>query len=275
MRVLVLAILALAGLCAEAQDDAKKAAKEKLNELRKALASPGEEGRLKAIAELGELAEDEAISPLSAKLITDTDAVRIAAAHAVALHRRLASVKGLANAVGPNVARPDVIKAIIEALRDLDMCGSIQVLLGIAEVNKNAYGEEALKALERIGCSDTIVALVAFLQRAELEEKKPDIFEGTDDAPESENKQKNKTLAALAPLVREVLSGLAGKSYGESSKEWTAALGSGKVSFRKTSVYFCVMKEATFEVPSGQAKKCPYGDGKTSHDDLFLKHLRE
>jgi hypothetical protein len=194
--------------------------------------------------------------------MTDTDAVRIAAAHAISHHRRPGSVKGLANAVPPNAAKPDVMKAIIEALRDLDMCGSIQVLLGIAEINKNAFGPEALKAIGTIGCSDAVVPLVSILQRAEIEEKKPDIFEGTDDAPESENKQKNKALAALTPQVRELLSGLAGKSYGESSRDWAAALGTGKVSFRKTSVYFCMMKEATFEVPSGQPKKCPYNDGQ-------------
>ena len=259
------------------QEDAqqKKALKEKMDELRKGLASTDEGGKLGAIRGLGEIATDEAIPLLAGKLAADTDAVRIAAARAIALHRRPASVKALANAIPSNQFKAEVLTAFIGALEELDMCSSIGVLLGIAEVNKNSLGEPALKAIAKIGCSECLAALVNLLQRAEVEEKKPDIFEGTDDAPESENRQQNKTLAALAPHIREILSGLAGKPYGGNAREWSQALASGRVPLKRTSVYLCLLKETTFEVSSGQAKKCPYGDGKTLHEDVFLKHLRE
>jgi hypothetical protein len=275
MKSLLILIVSLGATTPRAQDDPdKKARQEKMTELRKGLGSADEPVRLKAIRELGDIAHDEAIPLLAGKLSADTDRVRIAAAHAMAQHRRPASVKSLASAIGANTARGEVLLAFIEALQDLDMCSGLPVLLALVEINKCALAEQALKGIGRIDCSESVSALLPLLQRAEIEEKKPDVFEGTDDVPESENKQKNKPLAALAPKVRDLLTLVTGKAFA-TSREWAAALETGKVPLRRTSVYFCTMKETTFEVPSGQPKKCPYGDGKTLHEDVFLKHLRE
>jgi hypothetical protein len=276
MQCLVLSILALGATWPRAQEDAeaKKARQEKMAEFRKGLGVTNENAKLQAILGLGEITDDDAISLLAGKLSTDTDAIRIAAAHSIAHHRKPASVKALANAIGANAARPEVLKAFIGALQNLDMCSCILVLMALVEINKFALADEALKAIGKIECNESVTSLVPLLQRAEIEEKKPDIFEGTDDAPESENKQKNKPLAALSPKVRDLLASVTGKSFAN-AREWGAALGGGKVPLKRTSVYLCTMKETTFEVPSGQSKKCPYADGKTLHEDVFLKHLRE
>jgi hypothetical protein len=276
MRCAVLLLLAcgLAGAQSAPDADSKKARQERLSQLRKLMGSSVLADKLAAIHDLGELTDDEAISVLAGKLGNDVEAVRIAAAKAIANHRKPASVRALANALPANQSSPEVLKAFIAALQDLDLCSSIPVLMALAEINKNALGEDALRALGKLGCTESVGALVSFLQRAEIEEKKPDIFEGTDDAPESENKMKNKALAALAPQLRELLGTLTGKTFAN-SREWAAAIGSGRMPLKRTAVYFCTLKETSFEVPSGKSKKCPYDDGKTLHEDVFLKHLTE
>ena len=212
---------------------------------------------------------------LAGKLGTDTDAIRIAAARAIGEHRRPASVRALGAALAANAGKPEVLKAFIQALQDLDMCSCIPVLMSAAELNKYALAEEALKAIEKIGCVDAAPGLAALLQKAEIEEKKPDTFDGVEDvADEADNKQKKKALAALPPKVRDLLGALTGKSL-STSKEWAASIAGGKATPKRTSVYLCTLTNTPFEAPSSGSKKCPYDGGKGNHDDVFLKHLRE
>jgi hypothetical protein len=179
-----------------------------------------------------------------------------------------------------------MVKSLIALLAEMDICASIPVLLNVLE-NRPASTADALAALVKIGCPESLVELVNFLKKAETEEKKPDFFENVTVAngkivprrpgePEKiENKTKNKALAAVAPKVRETLKALTGKSF-DAQRDWAAALQSGSLSGRLVSVYLCESTHEKFELAPGKAKKCPNGgDAKSDHDDVFLKHHRE
>ncbi len=278
--------LAAAALGAQDWVEQAKARKAKIAELRKQVEGDDEGAKLGAISELGGIRDDDARSILARKLTTDSDSVRQAAAKAIAGQKDSATAQSLGRAIQANAANPVLVKAFIDALGELDMCAGIQPLILALEIAP-AQGADALAALEKIGCPDAVPPLLRFLQKAEIEEKKPDFFEeanmggggglpgtGGGGVGRAENRNKDKTLAALAPKVRSTLSRLTGASH-SSFQEWAAAIRSGQVSVKKASIYLCEKSGQNYEVPSGGSNKCPNADGKTYHSDIFLKHRRE
>lgn len=267
-------------LCVQQEDDAKKARKARLNELRKTLNSGSESDKLSALAELGGIDDNESRSLIVGKLVSGTEGVRIAAAKAIVKHRRPSSANSIGAAVDSNTGSEAVMNAFVEALSELDVCRSIVVLLAMLRWNNYALQEPILAAVAKIGCPEAAQGLLGHLAAAEKEEKKPDFFEdvgdplGGEGTGPIENKSKNKTLAALADPLRAALAQVTGKALG-SGREYNAWLGGGERGFKLTAVYLCEATGQTFDVPAGKPKKCPNDDGKSGHADTLLKHRRE
>jgi hypothetical protein len=286
---MMIRIAALLLLAAAVQDkDDPKARQNRINELRKQAHALDEAERLKAVAELGGIVDEDARAVLSKKLLEDTDPVKLAAAKAIIRHRKPICAQALGAAIQANLKSDALCKAFIEALGELDMCASIPVLQAAIE-SRPASGAAALEQLVKIGCYEAVPPLVNFLKRAETEERKPDFFDnsqayvqgqggarrppppGTPD--KIENKTKDKAVAALAPKVRETLSKIAGKSF-KDYPEWFKNYQA--LTPRQVGVYLCETSGQTFEAPPGKSKKCPSGgDARSDHKDDFLKHRRE
>jgi len=279
----LLGALALAALQAQDPADAARQRQARVNDLRKQAGAADEEARLRAIQELGTIFSEDARSVLVAKTTSDSEPVRLAAGKALILHKKPLCAQALGNAVQANAKSEKLVKGFIGLLAELDMCASIPVLLHVLE-SRPASGNDALEALVKIGCPESVTALVNFLKKAETEEKKPDTFDnvpvngqprrpGTPD--KIENKTKDKAVAALAPKVREALKALTGKSF-DAQRDWAAALQAGSLMPRLASVYLCETTREKFEMAAGKPRKCPNGgDAKSDHDDPFLKHRRE
>jgi hypothetical protein len=259
---------------ASGQDSAsdKAALRARITVLKKQLPSADEAERMAMIKELGEIDDDDAIAVLAAKLRTDSKNVRVAAAQAIARHRKPASAQALGTALDANAQNPEVLQAFIDALVELDVCKGLPVLFAVLWMNKNALAGPALDAIGKIGCPEAAVALVDLLRKAEAEEKKPDVFED-DEGGTEENRNKNKALAAVAEKTRETMAYVAGRRFA-TAREWSAWLGSER-SQKLTSVYFCEAEGTTFEVPSGKPRKCAYPQRTSVHNDILLKHVKE
>ncbi len=288
-----IALLALGlfapGLWGQETAEEAKARRAKVGELRKQVEGSDESAKTKALDELGGINDEEARNLIASKLYTDTDAVRTAAAKAIARQKRASSASALGRAIQASLNNDRMMKVYVDALGDLDMCAGIASLAMALEF-KPALAGDILAAIEKIGCPDAIPMLVKFLQRAEAEEKKPDFFEGGGFGgggglpgtggggfDREENKNKNKPLATAASKVRDTLSKLAGRGF-PSARDWSAALSSGQVKVKKASVYLCEKAKQTYEVPSDKTgSKCPNPDpaSKSMHEEIFLKHKKE
>ena len=294
-RLAVVAALGLAAGALRAQDaadpaEAARARQARINELRHELSSSKEADRLAAIKALGEIDDGDARSLLIKKMVSDSEAVRKAAAKAIILHRKPICAQALGNAIQANAQDEKLVKFFIEALAELDMCASIRILTAVLQ-GAPALGDDVLKAIVRIGCPEAVPPLVAYLKTAETEEKKPDFFDnsglggggfgglgggrnrGNQGGGRVENKSKDKTVAALAQKIRDALSKLTGQKYG-SQREWSAAASSGALAAKMVSVYHCEDAGKTYELPAASSNKCPHST-RSSHEDTFLKHRRE
>jgi len=268
-------------LAAAAQDPADaKAAEARIKELKKQLGSPDEKARVDAVKQLAEIPDKEAFAALVARLGSpDSDPVRIEAARAIGKRRKTASVQALGAAIQANPKNGNLLRALVDALGELDMCAAVPPLLTALEAS-SALGDAALAALGKIGCAECVPGLLKFLVRAEVEEKKPDQVTSLPDPNTGkvggtmENKNKDHALAGQAKKTRELLAGLTGKNY-PGQREWAAAAAKGEFSARRASVYLCEAEQKTFEIPSGKQKSGCGFDAKAAHDDVFLKHRRE
>ena len=281
------ALLLLASSFQDKPSDDPKARQARLNDLRKQASSIDEGERLKAVAELGGIVDEDARAVLVKKLTEDTEPVKLAAAKAIIQHRKPFCAQALGGAIQANLKSDKLCKAFLQALGELDMCASIPVLQAALE-SRPASGAEALEQLVKIGCYEAVPPLVNFLKRAETEERKPDSFDNTafvqgqggvrrpppaGQPSTIENKTKDKAVAALAPKVREALNKLTGKTF-KDYPEWYKNYAS--LAPRQVGVYVCETTAQTFEAPPGKQKKCPNGgDSKSDHQDQFLKHRRE
>lgn len=283
IKASILGALLLGAVQAQDPADASKLRQARINDLKKGVNAGNDDNRIKVIQELGTIPDEDARAILVAKTTSDSEAVRVAAAKALILHRKPVCAQALGNAIQVNGRNDKLVKTFVGLLADLDMCASVPVLLTVLE-SRPASGADALDALVKIGCPECVTALVNFCKKTEIEEKKPDFFENTGlngqprrpGQPEKiENKTKNKPLAALAPKVRESLKTLTGKSF-EEYRDWAGALQTGSLSPRLVSIYLCDSTREKFEMPPGKSKKCPNGgDAKSDHDDTFLKHRKE
>lgn len=286
MRFTAVALLALGWAAGGVwgQSEEAKARRAKINELRKQLEGSDEAAKTSALNELGGIDHDEARTLIAGKLYTDTEAVRTAAARAIARQRRASSAAALGRAIQASLQNDRMLGVYVDALAELDMCAGIAPLVTLLEL-KPALAGSVLAALEKIGCPDALPGLLRFLTRAEAEEKKPDFFEGVDMGGgglmggggfgREENKNKNKALASAASKTRETMGRLAGVNF-QNAAQWSAALSSGQIRIRKASVYLCTKTGQTYEVPSGQSgSKCPNYDPKAMHEEVFLKHKKE
>lgn len=262
--------LLAAGLASQDDAETRKARRARINELRKQLNSTSDKDKIRAINDLAGIFDEDARLLLAGRLVGDIPEIRIAAAKAIAKHRKAASAYALGNALGPNFRDEAVLKALIEALGELDMCASLPFLAAAVELNKYALAADALKAIVKIGCPEAAPYLIGYFRKAEAEEAKPDEFEDPDSGTTIENAGKDKRLAGLCPTIRETVSQVSGTAI-QSAKEWRGQMPNVKL----TSVYLCEYANQTFDSPLTQPKKCPLGDGKKSHNDILLKHKRE
>jgi hypothetical protein len=281
VRAVALVLLALGPGAQDSKDpaEAAKARKARINELRKELSSGGEAARIQALQELGGIRESDARSLIIDKMTTDTEAVRRAAAKAIILHRKPICAKALGNAIQANGGNDKLVRFLIETLGELDMCASIPILTAILQ-GKATFAEDVFKALVAIGCPEAAPALAGFLKRAEAEARKPDYFEdygggayGGGTGARTENRNKDKALAALVPEILETLQKITGVRH-DSCREWNAALMSGIGMPKLISLYFCEETDKTYEIFPGKTAKCPHST-KSGHEDVLLKHRRE
>ena len=275
MRVLSLMLL-LGGMRvpALAQEGApeKAALHARVELLKKQVASADAPARLEALRQLGEIEDDEAIPVLAARLRADAPELRIAAARAIARHRKPSSALAIGAALDANRDNPEVLQEFISALAELDLCKGVPVLASILWLNKNALAEPALDALGKIGCPEAAGALVEFLRQSEAEARKPDVFED-DDGGTEDNRNKNKVLAGQADRARETLAAVLGRRFA-SAREASAWLG-GEPALRLGAVYFCEAERASYVVPFGKPKKCGFPRQTSIHNDILLKHFKE
>jgi HEAT repeat protein len=267
-------VWALGALLANAQDEAPPAGPAtpaRMNELRRDLSSGSEDKKQAAIAELSRLPGEEPIYLLARETVSGSRAMRQRAIQAIAQHQDQLSIRALDNALGENLEYPEVSRTAVEALATLNMCAGIKVLVAALWVERNSLAEDALQALAQIGCPEAASGLVVFLRSAEHEEKKPDELDDGDGGTE-ENRNKNKTLAGLAPQARKALAAVTGQSF-DNASAWSRWL-EAQESFQLTTVYLCQKTRRTFELAPGQRKRCPYAGSDFNHQDLLLKHHR-
>ena len=274
------ALLLLALLAPQAQDPADAKANEaRIKELKKQLGSPDEAARVAAVKKLAEAPDREALTLLVAKLgSADNDVVRGEAARALGKFRSPASCQALGVMVQASLKNEKLLRPLVDALCELDMCASVPHLLAALEAFP-PVGEAALAGLAKIGCGECAPGLIKYLFKAEVEEKKPDTVTKLPDPMTGavggtmENKNKDHTLAGLAKKTRELLALLSGKTYPD-QKAWAASLGRGEFSAKRNSLYICEAEKQTFELPSGKSKTCGLAS-KATHEDVFLKHKKE
>jgi len=165
------------------------------------------------------------------------------------------------------------------------MCASISILAATLQA-KPSMGTEALNAIVAIGCPEATNPLLNLLKRAETEEKKPDFFDdggmggvggfggvGGGGGGRTENRTKDKVMAALAPKIRQALGKLTGLQH-DNHRDWSIAIASGAGGIKVTTVYLCSDAGKTYDVPPGKSHKCPYST-KSGHEDTLLKHRRD
>jgi hypothetical protein len=238
------------------------------------LNSVEEEGTLGVRAGLVRNGGVEVLLSLAGNLVKDGDADRIAAAKTISQYRDPVSVRSLAQAVAPNIDRPAVLHAIVEALQELDLCSSIPVLAGMLELNHWALAREVLQGIEHIGCTEALPELVNLVQRAECETKKPNSLTDPFSGSPTPNPQKNTILAALAGPLHDLLQSLTGLNL-SSSWEWALAVAGRRTPIRRHSQYRCDLKNEVFTVPNDKPQTCPFQSGGMLHGDVFLKHVGE
>ncbi len=252
----------------------EKAEPPTIGEFRKQLESKDEQVRITATEQLGSIRTREARDLLTTKLRTDTEAVRRAAARAMAYQKHPSAAKALEMALRSQIRNGVLAGEFIRALGGLDMCASLRALVWALEAENGAYFQPAMREIVRIGCAEAAPGLVAILRRAEAEEKKPDVIDsGTVYAQRNPNK--DFLLAAKAPVLRKVLEAIVGRNP-SGNESWASFLSRGGHARKTVSIHFCEAAEKTFEVPTGKSVKCPYSDGlEGRHEDVFLKHRPE
>lgn len=267
----------------------EKETRQKLNELRKQLDSSDDSSKISALDSLAGIKHDDARNLIASKLTGGSVGVRMAAAKALSKHRHQNSATALGQALGANRNEKAVLRAIIEALGDLDMCAGIQPLTGMLDPDYPDLAQDALKALAKIGCPESVPALVKLLKDAEKEAKEPDRLPpvaggptmrppgappgvGVRPAGTGNNPGKDKKLAGLVKPVTDCLAKITGSTY-STAKDYEAWFNSlGGVS-KLIQVFLCKETGQTFDVHPGKSKKCTLTE-KKGHSDEFLKHRR-
>lgn len=283
-KMLALPFLGLLVLTAQDKDDLR----DRIKEAGKKLSSGKAKTRLEGIEELGSLRHADARSLLIKKLSTDTDEIRLAAARALVRHHQVVCAKALANAILHNKRQANVVKGLLEALGDLDMCVGIPILVKLMH-SDIPLAQDCLKQLEKINCPEALDGILLLLYNAEKEARKPDTFsdlgitdrnkkdrlDPTRNKPRTfENKNKDKELAALVEPAKAALQTLTGKRF-KNHQGWSEFISGGGRPHVRTRVYFCYHAGKTFKMPGNRPPKCPFKDTPTRHEDIFQKHCRE
>jgi hypothetical protein len=244
----------------------------KLAELKKQLASESEPARIEAVKGLGALqGDDEALTLLSQKLISDNGPVRIAAAKATARHRTPTAAKALGSSIQPNLSDLNVARAFLSAIADQNMCANIPVLLSLLD---NAdLSTDVFKALKTIGCPEAASDLVKLLDKAEKEQKKPEKIAGPTPGPMITNPDRNAKLIRMIGPIKEALSILCERSF-ETAAEWKKWVDGGMPGLKLHEICYCDFAKMTFEIKHGEPKKCKLAPDE-KHKDVFIKHSKE
>lgn len=257
--------------------EAREARRDRINELAKLLRARDETARLQAIDELGGIRDREARSLLSRKLRTDSQRVRIAAARALVRQSHPSAASAVAKAILHDRQNESLVKGFITVLGELDLCASITPILVCLELNHYAYADDALRAIEMIGCTKSALGLIKVLKKAELQERRPDyIFIRDPLRPlflkRRKNPKKDFELARTAPLIRRTLTMLAGGPP-PANVSWVRHVTGGGLARRQGSKYYCGAAHETFELPTGKPVNCPLAAKGVRHRDTFLKHI--
>jgi hypothetical protein len=236
----------------------------------------------------GGIKHDEARNLIASKLSGGSIGVRLAAAKALSKHRHQNSANALGQALGANRNEKAVLRGIIEALGDLDMCACIQPLCGMLDPDYPDLAQDALKALAKIGCPEAVPALVKLLKDAEKEAKEPDKLPPAAGGPQmrppgappgvnvrpggGSNPGKDKKLAGLVKPIADCLAKITGSTYNTAKDYETWFNNLGGIS-KLVQVFLCQETGQTFDVYPGKSKKCTLTE-KKGHADDFVKHRR-
>ena len=273
---------------AQAKKEERRKIRTLINELGKMVRSRDQNIRIDAIKALGTIDDSNARSLLAKQILDPSEKIRNAAAAALLPQKYPVCVDALGRGAQAYVRDDKRMKWYLGKLGELDMCSGIRILL-LTLKSKPSTGDASLKAIASIGCPEGVPVLVSFLKACETEERKPDFFQPLDTVNRNSNnpfgrrrelgkpvpnKTKDKTLAALAPKVRETLKKLTGHDYPE-QRIWAGALARGKLRKKLGAVYLCRKEGKKWEVAAGKSKKCPFFPGKSNHGDVLLKHVPE
>jgi hypothetical protein len=236
-----------------------------LKSLREQLASKNEKLRIRAVERLGGIPGREARTMLAEKLTTDTLEVRRVAAMSLAAQKHPSSAEALGKAFNAHASQGALADVFLQALGELGMCASIVPPVEAVEIQEFRFSNIAIGEILRIGCVEAAPGLAAILKRAEAEAKKNDLS----------GRNKNLTLARMAPELKKVLERLTGVQPGP-NESWTTFVSRGGVNRKLVSIYQCSKEGKTFELPANKTGPSPFGEpGKSSHEDVLLKHRDE
>jgi hypothetical protein len=174
-------------------------------------------GLAEAIAKLSAVRDVEAARAIRDYLTHDAPEVRIATAAGLGRLPFRDSVSALQNAIPRNDGKPDVLKAILAALGDIQAADAAESMAKLVPGDDDAVAAEAVKALGKICHPKTIDALVRLLDAS----VKPVIGTGP-------GADKQKRLQAFQAPIRDALQGVTGQKL-DAPAEWKAWWGRMRV----------------------------------------------
>jgi hypothetical protein len=240
-----------------------------LSDIKTQLGSKEEHLRIQAIGWLGSVREKEARQLLGDRLRNDTELVRLAAARALAEQRHPQAVEELGKALRVSLKAPQILREILLALGNSDLCAAIPVLVGALDVDGGRHYLQVLDELQKIDCREAVGALLPVMGRIEQELKKPPLVKGK---PNTERKE---AVVALHPPFHRAMGNLM-RGY-PGAEGWAAYYAKSGGAKSLSSVHRCEKTWKLFEAGPGQAAKCPHDatPAKDGHEDVFLRHRRE
>lgn len=248
-----------------------KSREERIEQFKKDLLSKDEPVR---VAALQSAVRDKGVRALLARrLETDTDAVRIAAAQALALQKHPEAAAALGRGLTVNQKNEGVTKAILAALGELGMCACLPALETAITLQNGAFGIEALGHISRIGCPEAAPGLVKLRRSAEEDYQKhisAQARTGATVVPTTPN-PKYPLAHLYSPLVT-TLYRLMGSSTTQAELE--KSIKKGEHLQNLVSTFYCEESDKTFDVTVGPPRSCPLAPAVKSHGDILLKHRK-
>ncbi|MBI3272909.1 MAG: hypothetical protein HYZ53_28230 [Planctomycetes bacterium] len=258
-----------------AQDDPKR---DEEKEARKAFAKFEQDykntvqaERVHALQQLAFVRRDLALAALSKVLVSDTDAVRIAAADVAARIDDLSTVQMLGRAIEPNLTRREVMAAIVKALETLDWEAGAAILNSLLardqETEVANVLEDVVPALGKIGSPTSIEPLIALL----------DHVEGAARLPSKNRDRRAQDLVKMKTPAGNAIAGITGWKKEKESEDWEARWRDDgpRLMAERIIVYFCKNTFRRWELSVREKVKCPHDDKAPSCVVVVKSKLHE